>query len=359
MAVTVINQSGHRDRLVASSGARPHWKGRNVEALSCAEEARLRMISAPIGKISNELYSESSSPIYGSSSGSSLEVVHYAKGDDDYAHLFPGFVEIEEELIPATDARTCEAVEKEGYTFVKEIGRGGQGVVYLVMDSEGKENALKMITTEMALYQKLNAISHSDKRGESLALSLPTHKNLMQTEGIFTYDTTTGSYQYQTDRSECSPNEVVVGILMEYVPDSQELYDFIVKGGPISKESMKKIGLQIAMGLAAMHEQKIFHRDLKLENILIDKDEQIKILDFGMLRYLEEATDRTFTACGTPSFVAPEVIKREGYDRLVDSWSYGTALFSLAFKDFAFRGRDPSETLGIHYKICRVWRGNS
>ena len=77
-----------------------------------------------------------------------------------------------------------------------------------------------------------------------------------------------------------------------------------------------------------MHSRNIIYRDLKPENILIDCDGHIKLTDFGIAKELETET-QTFTMCGTPEYIAPEILKGKGYDKMVDYWTLVIVLHEL------------------------------
>ncbi|WP_420421415.1 serine/threonine-protein kinase [Simkania sp.] len=250
---------------------------------------------------------------------------------EDSEELFSGFPYCAT-VLPASDMRTRDEIGRLGYHFGKRLGKGSQGEVYEVVGPDRKTYALKMISAEKAVHKQAYVIS--EERGECLAISFPKHENLMQTEGIFTYNKETGAYRYVTDLGSCSRDEVVIGLLMECVPDSQELFDYAVSGGPRKKKAVRNIGQQIARGIVEMHGEGFLHRDLKLENVLIDKKGNIKIVDFGFARYLPTKSDRTFTACGTPNYAAPELIEGVGYGESVDAWSFGIVLYTLAFGGF-------------------------
>lgn len=87
-----------------------------------------------------------------------------------------------------------------------------------------------------------------------------------------------------------------------------------------------------------MHQAGLIHRDVKLENALIDSDGNVKLIDFGYSRYLPKDV-RAKTSCGSVHYTAPELVRGEEYDHKADSWSLGVTLFVLAFKSFPFDDR--------------------
>ena len=113
-------------------------------------------------------------------------------------------------------------------------------------------------------------------------------------------------------------------IVMEYV--CGDLLGFIKKRGKISESTAKIIFKQIIKGLQYIHKKKIVHRDIKLDNVLIDLTNTVKICDFGVCRILQPG-DIMYEHCGTPAYIAPEIFKDEGYEGFsCDVWSAGVTL---------------------------------
>jgi len=110
-----------------------------------------------------------------------------------------------------------------------------------------------------------------------------------------------------------------------------ELFDEIVKVGKYSEKDAARFVRQITDAVAYLHRKGIVHRDLKPENLLLSIKEGVptlKLADFGLSKVME-ATAVLETQCGTPGYVAPEVLKGEGYDEKVDVWSLGVILYIL------------------------------
>ena len=121
-------------------------------------------------------------------------------------------------------------------------------------------------------------------------------------------------------------------IIMEYI-NGGNLFSFVKKRRKLSEKTAKYLFRQIIEGIKHIHENNIVHRDIKLENILIDVNNNVKICDFGIGKILSSNKELLYDQCGTPMYMAPEIFlssKKKGYEGPpVDIWSSGIALYIM------------------------------
>lgn len=196
-------------------------------------------------------------------------------------------------------------VEKK-YKIGKTLGTGNFSVVKRCTDKEtGKEYALKIIDKKM-VEGKEEMIET-----EIAILKKVKHKNVISM--VEAFDTPEKLY------------------LVMDLATGGELFERIVNKGSYTEADASTLVRSICEAIAYLHDQDVVHRDLKPENLLFstpDEDATIMITDFGLSKLVNDATYLT-TACGTPGYVAPEVLRQKGYGRAVDLWSLGVITYIL------------------------------
>ena len=136
---------------------------------------------------------------------------------------------------------------------------------------------------------------------------------------------------------------------MSNVTAGDELYNYLLHHGPIPPEKVQKIFTQLVGAVSYVHNMSCVHRDLKLENILLDKNESVKLCDFGFTREYEGKLSYLQTFCGTVCYSAPEMLKGEKYaGEKVDVWSLGIILYALLTGELPF---DDDDEMATKHKI--------
>jgi tetratricopeptide (TPR) repeat protein len=207
------------------------------------------------------------------------------------------------------------------YRIIEKIGAGGMGEVYRAHDEQlERDIALKVLPAGTLT----NESTRKQFRKEALALAKLNHPNI---ETVFEFGSSAG----------------VDFLAMELIPGhtlSEKLKD-----GPLAEREIVRLGLQVAEGLAAAHQQGIVHRDLKPGNLMITPEGRLKILDFGLARLMREAvepdvtrsvTQETGVISGTIPYMPPEQLRGEKTDTRADIYSTGAVLYDMATGKHAF-----------------------
>jgi serine/threonine protein kinase len=217
------------------------------------------------------------------------------------------------------------------FKILKELGTGSFGKVFLVQHK--KTNvlyALKVIDKRKIL----NEQERDDLIREVEIMYKIHHPNIVKLFGHF-------------------EDNIYCYLVMEYI-EGGELFSYIPEEGK-SKLSTQQIASLIRDVISAIYylhnmNPQIIHRDIKPENILINSNMKAKITDFGWSTYIKPGDIRN-SVCGTPIYMAPEMINKKGYNEKVDIWCIGVLLFELLTGDQAWAGEN-IET--VKYNICHL-----
>ena len=195
------------------------------------------------------------------------------------------------------------------YELKDEIGVGSTSKCFrCVRKADGKEFACKVID-KSNIETKFTGLL-AQFLIEIKVLKMLNHPNIIHLEDHFE----------TSDR---------IYIVMEMMSGG-ELFDYVVAKGTLSEEEASVIIRKICSATAHMHACNIIHRDLKPENLLLTqpgKNAEIKLIDFGLAKVMQEDTARSFL--GTKGYLAPEMLQRSNYDKSVDMWSLGVIAFVL------------------------------
>jgi serine/threonine protein kinase len=205
------------------------------------------------------------------------------------------------------------------YQIIEELGRGGMGKVYRALDKElNEEVALKLIKSEIATH--LNTIERF--KSEIRLARRILHKNVGR------------MYELMEDKG-------IRFITMEYI-SGEDLKSLIRRVKQLTLGTVISITRQICKGLAEAHRLGIVHRDLKPSNIMIDKEGNVRIMDFGIARSVgSEGITETGMAIGTPEYMSPEQVEGLGIDQRSDIYSLGVIVYEMVTGEVPFKGNTP------------------
>ncbi|KAM7177441.1 cAMP-dependent protein kinase catalytic subunit PRKX [Macrochelys suwanniensis] len=214
------------------------------------------------------------------------------------------------------------ACKLEDLETLATVGTGTFGRVHLVKEKMAKRYfALKVMSIPDVIRLKQEQHVHNEKS----VLKEVNHPFLIRL--FWTYH-----------------DERFLYMLMEYVPGG-ELFSYLRNMGRFNNSTGLFYSAEIICAIEYLHSKEIVYRDLKPENILLDKEGHIKLTDFGFAKKL---VDRTWTLCGTPEYLAPEVIQSKGHGRAVDWWALGILIFEMLSGFPPFFDDNP---FGIYQKI--------
>jgi len=142
-------------------------------------------------------------------------------------------------------------------------------------------------------------------------------------------------------------NDTRLFMVLEYIVGG-ELFSHLRKAGKFPPDVSKFYAAEIVLAFEYLHSKDIVYRDLKPENLLLDSRGHVRITDFG---FAKRVTDRTFTLCGTPEYLAPEIIQNTGHGKAVDWWALGILIYEMMVGYPPFYDESPAK---IYEKILEA-----
>ena len=214
------------------------------------------------------------------------------------------------------------------YQLLEQIGTGGMAEVYRATDNLlGRTVAVKMLHPQYAK----DPVFIERFRQEAQAAANLNQPNIVN---VFDWGIEDSTYY----------------IVMEYV-EGMDLKDIILSGGPLLPERAVEIGMAICLALESAHSHGIVHRDIKPQNIIVTRDNRVKVMDFGIARAAGgSAMTQTGTIMGTAQYISPEQAQGRTADPRSDLYSLGIVIYEMLTAKVPFGGENP---VAIAYKHVR------
>ncbi|XP_058818533.1 cAMP-dependent protein kinase catalytic subunit beta-like [Topomyia yanbarensis] len=223
-------------------------------------------------------------------------------------------------------SKTSSDASLSDYDVLKTLGTGAFGVVKLIRKKNTDQYfALKILSKEKIV--RLKQLTHT-----------LNEKRILQSV----------DFPFLVHLECCYKDNSFIYLAMPFICGG-EMFSLLRKNKRFGEDQAKFYGAQVALALEYLHHMNLIYRDLKPENILIDTKGYVKITDFGFCKMIR---DRTWTLCGTPEYLAPEIIQAKGYGKSVDWWSYGILLYEMAAGYAPFYSHT-GDQMALFEKICK------
>ncbi|XP_056888342.1 serine/threonine-protein kinase N2-like isoform X1 [Takifugu flavidus] len=228
----------------------------------------------------------------------------------------------EDQPVSTLKYTTAQVMQMDDYKYISVLGRGHFGKVLLAeFKKTGKLYAIKALKKKDIVTRDEVDSLMSEKRIFEM-INASRHPFLVNLHGCF-----------QTGDHVC--------FVMEYLPGGDLMIH--IHNSVFTEAQTRFYSACVVLGLEFLHLNKIIYRDLKLDNLLMDADGFVKITDFGLCKEGMGHGDRTSTFCGTPEFLAPEVLTDDDYTRAVDWWGMGVLIYEMLVGESPFPGEDEEE----------------
>jgi len=223
---------------------------------------------------------------------------------------------------PVPPLRSDSVMGLESFHFVAVLGRGHFGKVILARYKNTGE------------YFAIKALKKGDIVARDEVESLLAEKRIFEVANSM-------RHPFLVNLHSCFQTKSHVCFVMEYAAGGDLMMH--IHADVFTEPRTVFYTACVVLGLKYLHENKIIYRDLKLDNLLLDTEGYVKIADFGLCKEGMGYGDRTGTFCGTPEFLAPEVLTETSYTRAVDWWGLGVLIFEMLVGESPFPGDDEEE----------------
>ncbi|XP_052861212.1 serine/threonine-protein kinase N [Anopheles cruzii] len=220
------------------------------------------------------------------------------------------------------NAAAAAAMSLDSFRMLSVLGRGHFGKVILAQYKNSGD------------YFAIKALKKGDIIARDEVESLLSEKRIFEVAN-------TMRHPFLVNLFSCFQTEQHVCFVMEYAAGGDLMMH--IHTDVFSEPRAVFYAACVVLGLQYLHESKIIYRDLKLDNLLLDTEGYVKIADFGLCKEGMGFGDRTGTFCGTPEFLAPEVLTETSYTRAVDWWGLGVLIFEMLVGESPFPGDDEEE----------------
>ncbi|KAI9679446.1 MAG: Serine/threonine kinase [Caeruleum heppii] len=221
-----------------------------------------------------------------------------------------------------TQQGTGRRIGLDHFNFLAVLGKGNFGKVMLAETKSTKQlYAIKVLKKEFIIENDEVESTRSEKRVFLIA-NKERHPFLLNLHA-------------------CFQTETRVYFVMEYISGGDLMLH--IQRGQFGTKRAQFYAAEVCLALKYFHENGVIYRDLKLDNILLTLDGHIKIADYGLCKEEMWYGCTTSTFCGTPEFMAPEILLDKKYGRAVDWWAFGVLIYQMLLQQSPFRGEDEDE----------------